>query len=100
MPTKYAQNTQSMLQYEYKSVYFVCRKPKLTTRTVILSTTGDEIHENGHRFLEEQEEKEQEEKENEKKEVFDVTKEVFDDTNKVFDDTKDDNSDMMDPETN
>ncbi|XP_050441311.1 carnosine N-methyltransferase [Adelges cooleyi] len=29
IPTKYAQNPQSMLQYEYKSVYFVCRKPKL-----------------------------------------------------------------------
>ncbi|KAL1459719.1 hypothetical protein WDU94_011676 [Cyamophila willieti] len=25
--TKYAQNPYSMLQYEYKSVYFVCRKP-------------------------------------------------------------------------
>lgn len=27
--TRYAQNTNSMLQYEYNSVYFVCRKPKL-----------------------------------------------------------------------
>ncbi|XP_015522769.1 carnosine N-methyltransferase [Neodiprion pinetum] len=26
--TRYAQNTNSMLQYEYNSVYFVCRKPK------------------------------------------------------------------------
>ncbi len=25
--SKYAQNPKSMLQYEYESVYFVCRKP-------------------------------------------------------------------------
>lgn len=25
--TKYCQNPQSMLQYEYDSVFFVCRKP-------------------------------------------------------------------------
>ncbi|XP_033213819.1 carnosine N-methyltransferase isoform X2 [Belonocnema kinseyi] len=30
--SRYAQNVNSMLQYEYKSVYFVCRKPKRRTR--------------------------------------------------------------------
>lgn len=28
MKTRYAQNVNSMLQCEYNSVYFVCRKPK------------------------------------------------------------------------
>lgn len=27
--SKYAQNPKSMLQYEYESVYFVCRKPRI-----------------------------------------------------------------------
>lgn len=29
--TRYAQNINSMLQYEYSSVYFVCKKPNRPT---------------------------------------------------------------------
>jgi len=49
VPTKYAQNPHSMLQYEYKSVYFVCRKPKFPL-TLALSTSENEINENGIGF--------------------------------------------------
>lgn len=49
-----------MLQYEYKSVYFVCRKPRLSIGTVLSSTEND-IHENGHHFLQTQDDKEEEE---------------------------------------
>lgn len=49
-----------MLQYEYKSVYFVCRKPRLTIGTVLSSTEND-IHENGHHFSQIQDDKEEEE---------------------------------------
>jgi len=49
VPTKYAQNPQSMLQYEYKSVYFVCRKPKFPL-TLAPSTSENEINENGIGF--------------------------------------------------
>lgn len=55
VPTKYAQNPQSMLQYEYKSVYFVCRKPKFPL--AIASTTSEnEINENGLHFPDDEEE--------------------------------------------
>lgn len=49
IPTNYAQNPQSMLQYEYKSVYFVCRKPKFPL-AIAPSTSENEIHENGLNF--------------------------------------------------
>lgn len=49
VPTKYAQNPQSMLQYEYKSVYFVCRKPKFPLSLAPL-TSENEINENGIDF--------------------------------------------------
>lgn len=55
MPTKYAQNPQSMLQYEYKSVYFVCRKPKFPL-TLVPSITENEINENGSYFSVDEEE--------------------------------------------
>lgn len=38
-----------MLQYEYKSVYFVCRKPKFPL-TLAPSTPENEINENGIGF--------------------------------------------------
>jgi len=38
-----------MLQYEYKSVYFVCRKPK-TPLAIVPSTFENEINENGLHF--------------------------------------------------
>lgn len=55
MPTKYAQNPQSMLQYEYKSVYFVCRKPKFT-HALEPSTSENGIDENLIDFLVDEEE--------------------------------------------
>jgi len=48
VPTKYAQNPQSMLQYEYKSVYFVCRKPKISL--AIALSSENEINKNGFHF--------------------------------------------------
>jgi hypothetical protein len=38
-----------MLQYEYKSVYFVCRKPKFPL-SLEPSTSDNEINENGIDF--------------------------------------------------
>lgn len=35
MKTRYAQNVNSMLQCEYNSVYFVCRKPQRHINNVI-----------------------------------------------------------------
>lgn len=54
VPTKYAQNPQSMLQYEYKSVYFVCRKPK--SPLAIVSSIESEVNENGLHFPVDEEE--------------------------------------------
>lgn len=55
VPTKYAQNPKSMLQYEYKSVYFVCRKPKFSLAIAqILSET--DMNENGLHFPVDEEE--------------------------------------------
>lgn len=31
LKTRYCQNPKAMLQYEYESVFFVCRKPSITT---------------------------------------------------------------------
>lgn len=45
--TKYCQNPRSMLQYEYDSVFFVCRKP-----------LNDEVTLNGHGELENSEDSE------------------------------------------
>lgn len=58
-----------MLQYEYKSVYFVCRKPRLSIGTV-LSSTGNDIHENGLNFLQTQDDDKEEE---ENKEIINGT---------------------------
>lgn len=46
VPTKYAQNPLSMLQYEYKSVYFVCRKPKLKQFLETPASPENGIYEN------------------------------------------------------
>ena len=35
VPTTYAQNPNSMLQYQYKSVFFTCRKPLLETNSIL-----------------------------------------------------------------
>lgn len=45
-----------MLQYEYKSVYFVCRKPKFSL-AIVPSTTENETNENGHYFSVDEEER-------------------------------------------
>lgn len=55
VPTKYAQNPQSMLQYEYKSVYFVCRKPRFPL-AIASSTSENEMNENGINFPVDEEE--------------------------------------------
>jgi len=44
-----------MLQYEYKSVYFVCRKPK-SLLAIVPSTFENEINENGLYFPVDEEE--------------------------------------------
>lgn len=65
IPTNYAQNPQSMLQYEYKSVYFVCRKPKALIRTIMMPDDVNYINGNGYNFSEE---------------LSEVEKDVIDDT--------------------
>lgn len=42
----------SMLQYEYKSVYFVCRKPKYP----LIVDTPTEVYENGFNYSADDEE--------------------------------------------
>lgn len=46
-----------MLQYEYKSVYFVCRKPKFNL-ALMSSVTENETNENGQNIHIEEEEEE------------------------------------------
>lgn len=40
--TRYAQNVNSMLQCEYNSVYFVCRKPKRPINNDVNHRNGSE----------------------------------------------------------
>lgn len=42
--TRYAQNINSMLQCEYNSVYFVCRKPNEHADGINHNQNGDEIN--------------------------------------------------------
>lgn len=67
-----------MLQYEYKSVYFVCRKPKLSVGTIVMSAAENDIHENGYDFSEIPAEEEE------------IEKEVVDDTKNTCSDNDDD----------